>query len=78
MHADDLPPALEWERGIWWLYLRVQTQWRVGAGGQRIGLDYAPAIALIKYQGWNLAHALELLQIIERQALTPDGEGGDD
>ncbi|MFT3964118.1 DUF1799 domain-containing protein [Propionivibrio sp.] len=76
MHPDDLPPELAWEKGIWWLYLRVQTQWRVTAFGRRTGLDYGPAIAIIRALGWNLPFALELLQCVERQELT-DGETSD-
>lgn len=69
LHADDLQPALCWEYGIWWLYLRVQTQWRWRPDGKRAGLDYSPAIALIRERGWNLTSALGLLQSVEMVAL---------
>lgn len=61
---DDLPPALEWEDSVWWLYERVQTQWRTGMAGA-YGLDYNPAISIIQAMGWPLARALELLQGVE-------------
>lgn len=57
---------------MWWLYLRVQTQWRIDAKGMRIGLDYGPAIAIIQHRKWDLSFVLELLQIVERQALKPE------
>lgn len=69
LHADDLPPSLCWESGIWWLYLRVQTQWRMGPSGARSGLDYSPVIALVKDQGWDLTRSLTLLQAVEMTAL---------
>ena len=69
IHPDDLPPALGWETGVWWLFLRVHTQWRTGAMGQRTGLDYGPAIALIRHLRWNMALVLELLQAVELQML---------
>lgn len=61
---EDLPPDLGWESPIWWLYLRVRTQWRTGMAGAT-GLDYGPAIDLIKSMGWPLRLALELLQAVE-------------
>lgn len=61
---EDLPPGLEWESPIWWLYERVHTQWRVGMAGA-VGLDYGPAIELIKAMGWRLPQALGMLQAIE-------------
>jgi hypothetical protein len=61
---EDLPPALEWEHPIWWLYERVHTQWRVGMSGA-VGLDYGPAIALIQSMGWPLPQALTMLQAVE-------------
>lgn len=61
---EDLPPGLQWESPIWWLYERIHTQWRVGMAGA-IGLDYNPAIALIQAKGWPLDRALVLLQAIE-------------
>lgn len=61
---EDLPPELDWESPIWWLYTRVQTQWRVGMGGAT-GLDYTPAIALVQSMGWPLPRALALLQAVE-------------
>lgn len=77
MHPDDLPPPLDWEYGAWWLYLRVQTQWRLGPLGQRTGLDYNPAIAIIRDMRWDLPRALTLLQAIERVALDPEGKDDD-
>lgn len=65
---DDLPPPLDWEAGAWWLYSRVETQWRIGAAGA-VGLDYGPAIALIQARGWRLELALELLQVIEMRMM---------
>jgi len=73
VHPDDLPPPLQWERGVWWLYLRVQTQWRRDPLGRRCGLDYNPAIALIRDLRWDLPRALTLLQQIERVAMDPEG-----
>lgn len=61
---EDLPPDLQWEAPIWWLYERVHTQWRVGMSGA-VGLDYNPAIAIIQSMGWPLAQALGLLQAVE-------------
>ena len=81
LHPDDLPPALGWESGAWWLYLRVQTQWRIDPLGRRIGLDYSPAISIINSLRWDVPWALTLLQLVERQALVPEsenGESGDD
>ncbi len=76
VHPDDLPPGLEWEAEIWdELWERVDTQWRVGPGGP-VGLDYNPAIALIRARRWDLPLALELLQVIEKVMLQarPSGE----
>lgn len=61
---DDLPPSLDWEAPAWWLYERVQTQWRAGPGGREV-LDYNPAIAIIQAMRWPLPLALELLQAVE-------------
>ena len=68
MDAADLPPELQWESAVWWLYERVQTQWRMGAAGST-GLDYNPAIALMQALGWPLDLGLELLQHIEVELL---------
>lgn len=62
---EDLPPALEWEAEVWGLYERIQTQWRAAGMGRLIGLDYNPAIAIIKANGWPLQRALTLLQGVE-------------
>lgn len=78
IHADDLPPALAWESAVWWLYLRVQTQWRLDPMGRRIGLDYNPAIAIIRAMKWSVPETLELLQVIERAAISAGSEDGDE
>lgn len=62
---EDLPPDLGWEAPAWWLYCRVQTQWRIGMAGAE-GLDYNPAIAIIQSMGWPLPRALALLQAVEQ------------
>ena len=72
---DDLPPGLEWEAPVWWLYERVHTQWRVGMAGA-VGLDYGPAIELIKAMGWPLVRALGLLQAVEMGMLEAWREKG--
>lgn len=74
-HPDDLPPELGWEGEIWWLWERVRTQWREGMNG-RTGLDYNPAISIIRARRWDLPLALELLQVIETIMLQarPKGE----
>lgn len=77
VHPDDLPPDLGWEYGAWWLYLRVQTQWRHDPLGRRTGLDYNPAIAIIRALRWDLPRALTLLQAIERVAMDPEGSDDD-
>lgn len=62
---------------MWWLYLRVQTQWRYrtyGMGSVRTGLDYGPAIALAKELGWSIRRLLSLLQVIEVVAIEKDVE----
>ena len=61
---------------MWWLYLRVQTQWRLDPIGNRIGLDYSPAFALIHDLRWDLVFVQQLLQAIELQAL-PKKDGDD-
>lgn len=70
---DDMPPDLEWEAPVWWLYVRVSSQWRTGMAGPT-GLDYNPAIALIQSMGWPLPLALDLLQAAERGFLEAWGE----
>lgn len=82
MHPDDYPPALQWEESVWWLYGLVCTQRRfrnevtghTAAGFPVItsidaGLDYNPAIALMQSLGWPLDLGLELLQVVEVEAL---------
>lgn len=69
MHPDDYPPQLRWEASVWWLYSRIHTQQRTGFEGQPIGLDYNPAIALMQSLGWPLDLGLELLQVVEIEAL---------
>lgn len=69
MHPDDYPPPLHWEESVWWLYCRIRTQLRTGFQGQPLGLDYAPAIALMQSLGWPLDLGLELLQVVEVEAL---------
>lgn len=53
---------------VWWLYQRIETQWRSGFNG-RTGLDYGPAIAIIKDLRWPLTATLGLLSAIENAAL---------
>jgi len=67
-HPDDLPPALEWESEIWELWRRIETQWRCDMDGP-VGLDYNPAIAIIRERRWPIEPALELLQAIELTVL---------
>lgn len=57
---------------MWWLFLRIRTQWRVGGMGGATGLDYNPAIALMQSLHWPLALGLELLQVIEVEMLRRD------
>lgn len=72
MDAADLPPALQWEEAVWWLYLRIRTQWRSGGMGGVVGLDYNPAIALMQSLCWPLDLGLELLQVVELELLSKD------
>ncbi len=60
MDPGDYPPGLEWERPIWDLFLKLQTQRRPNGG-----LDYSPAILLIERRGWDLDFCLDLLRVIE-------------
>lgn len=76
VHPDDLPPDLLWEGAVWWLYLRVQTQWRVNLFGQRVSLDYGPAIAICRELKWHVASVLDLLQAVEFEAIE-SGKGAD-
>jgi Phage related hypothetical protein (DUF1799) len=69
--AADLPPTLEWESAIWELYLLVCTQWRIAANGRATGLDYNPAIALMRHWGWEIDLGLELLQAVEAEKMQP-------
>jgi len=69
----DLPPELEWESPVWWLYEMVQTQWRVGFSG-RMGLDYGPAMGIINEQRWSVSFALGLLRVIEIELMKADKE----
>ena len=51
------------------MFLKVQTQWRVGMGGI-IGLDYTSVIEMIKlYLVEDTVAMLENLQIMEAAAL---------
>jgi len=69
----DLPPGLEWERPVWDLYARLQSQWRyAGMSGVRTGLDYGPAIEVMRAQGWDVALGIDLLSAIEHECLTWD------
>jgi len=74
VHPDDLPPPLRWEEPVWWLYERMQTQWRIGFGG-RVGLDYSPALVVAQELGWSCALTLEMLQVIEMEILRGDSDG---
>ena len=73
VHADDRAPSLAWEARIWWLYSRVQTQWRVVSAGMGgviyVGLDYSPVIALARERRWRVSLALALIQAIEMEAM---------
>ena len=51
------------------IFLKIQTQWRVGRGGI-IGLDYTSVIEMIKlYLVEDTVAMLENLQIMEAAAL---------
>ena len=50
------------------MFLRCQTQWRVGMGGI-IGLDYTSVIEMIKIYSKDSIAMLENIQIIEAAAL---------
>lgn len=76
MDAADLPPELEWEEAVWWLYQRIRTQWRSGGMGGAVGLDYNPAIALMQSLGWPLDLGLELLQAVELELLRREESEG--
>lgn len=69
MDAADLPPQLQWEDAVWWLYQRICTQWRRGSDGLAVALDYNPAIALMQHLGWPIDLGLELLQVVELEML---------
>jgi hypothetical protein len=66
-----LPDALP----LWIAWHRLQTQWRIGAGGERRGLDYAACTEWLRAHGWahqrqrSLRHALDCLGDMERSAL---------
>lgn len=61
LQPEDLPPALQWEEPVWFLYLKLQTQVRECGG-----LDYGPAISLMTLRGWDIELGLTLLQSIEK------------
>lgn len=75
--AEDLPPVLPpWLNDVWQLWQLVRTQVRMSGT-----LDYNPAIALVASVGQtgNLWKILELLQVIEMEALRrKDNEGDPD
>lgn len=50
------------------MFLRCQTQWRVGISGI-IGLDYTSVIEMIKLYSKDSIAMLENIQIIEASAL---------
>ena len=50
------------------MFLRCQTQWRVGMSGI-IGLDYTSVIEMIKLYSKDSIAMLENIQIIEAAAL---------
>jgi|TARA_R100000329_G_scaffold65662_2_gene58011 hypothetical protein len=50
------------------MFLRCQTQWRVGMSGI-IGLDYTSVIEMIKIYSKDSIAMLENIQIIEAAAL---------
>ena len=50
------------------MFVKVQTQWRVGMGGI-IGLDYTSVLEMIKLYSKDKIAMLENIQIIEAAAL---------
>lgn len=57
---------------VWLLFCRASTQWRTGATGACIGLDYSSVFALLDRQFTDPADwqaAFDDLQHIERAAL---------
>jgi len=50
------------------LFLKVQTQWRVGMGGI-IGLDYTSVIEMIKLYTDKPIDLMESIQVIEASIL---------
>ena len=50
------------------MFLKVQTQWRVGMGGI-IGLDYTSVIEMIKLYTDKPAELMERIQVIEAAVL---------
>ena len=50
------------------MFLRCQTQWRVGVGGI-IGLDYTSVLEIVKIYSKDSIAMLENIQIIEAAAL---------
>lgn len=60
---------------MWSLYDRIRTQWRIGGMGIAIGLDYTPAITLMQCWGWDIDLGLEMLQVVELEALRRDTGG---
>ena len=50
------------------MFLRCQTQWRVGMSGI-IGLDYTSVLEMIKLYNKDIIAMLENIQIIEAAAL---------
>ena len=50
------------------LFLKVQTQWRVGMGGI-IGLDYTSVIEMIKLYTDKPVDLMESIQVIEASIL---------
>ena len=60
---------------LWDAWLWLQTQWRLGAMGERRGLDYAACAEWLRLHGWShgrrrsLREAMRCIAAMERVAL---------
>ena len=66
MEKDFYVYRENWEAVM--LFLKVQTQWRVGMGGI-IGLDYTSVIEMIKLYTDKPIYLMESIQVIEASIL---------
>ena len=66
MQKDFYVYRENWEAVM--LFLKVQTQWRVGMGGI-IGLDYTSVIEMIKLYTDKPIDLMESIQVIEASIL---------